>query len=214
MMSILKEIRDSQATQCTKNDLVEYGKTINKQFSEVDKRISANASTINSMESRMVSIEASLEISKHEAELMKQNAISRNLSVMGIPATANEDLKSIALKAKMSKDLRLNDVVKSNPTNDNPLVFVKNHVTPFFGKLMAEERKALKEKKIHSVWLARHGCHLRLEENGKDFIYRSVTELNGIISSRHQQSENHKKRSRSDDSGASPGTSQKPKRVN
>lgn len=196
MLSLLKEIRDSQSSLCTKNDLHEHGLNIAKKFNEVDRRVSANTSSMNGMSSRIDKIESALERNKHDAELMKQNAISRNLSVMGIPPMENEDLFSITmkisslvgrdlsradisacyrvksgnsssnifivklndfsvkhqlLKSKSNKNLRLNDIVCADSSAGNPQVFINNHVTPFFGKLLADGRSAVKEKKLHSV---------------------------------------------------------------
>lgn len=251
MMLLLKEIRDSQ---CTKDDLLKYGLTIKKQFNEVDKRITSNATTINSMESRINSIESTLALNQHDTELTKQNVLSRNLSIMGVPAAENEDLTSIALKifalvgchltngsifgcyrikkgnsftnifivkmndlgvkhqilkSKVNMELRLNDVITFNPRNDNPLIYVNNHLTPFFGKLLAEGRKAVKERKIHSVWLAKNGCHLRLEVNGKEQIYRNTNELERIIVSYQRKSN---KRSRPDDDRIPPENLRQPKK--
>lgn len=46
----------------------------------------------------MKSIEYHHESNRHEIELSKQNALSRNLSIVGVRAAVNEDLNSIALK--------------------------------------------------------------------------------------------------------------------
>lgn len=196
MMSLLKEIRYSQSTQCTKDDLHNYSQTINKKFTAMDQSVSSNSASINTMNSRIKSIESSLASNKYENEITKQNVLFRNLSIMGIPAAENENLKSIALsifslvgcqltdadifgcyrirkgnsfstifivklndvavkhqimKSKMSKEVRLNDVIP-NSSNGSQYIFINNHVTPFFGKLLAEGRKAVKEKKVHSVW--------------------------------------------------------------
>lgn len=98
MMILLKEIRNSQSTQCTKKDLIEYSQTINKQFVAMDQRVSSNTSTMKSIESRVEKIESAMESNKHESELAKQNVLSCNLSIIGIPAASNEDLKMIALR--------------------------------------------------------------------------------------------------------------------
>ncbi len=243
MMMLLKEIRNSQSSQCTKNDLMEYSQTINKQFVAMDKRVSSNTSTIKTMEDRIKTIETTLESNKHESELAKQSVLSRNLSIIGVPASENEDLKWIALsifsnigckltnkdifscyrikkgnvftdifivkindfavknqilKSKVNKEVRLKDVM-TIAFQGNPIIYVNNHVTPFFGKLLAEGRKAVKEKKIHSVWLTRQGCKLRFEENGVERIYCSTDELYGLISSCHQRPSNQRKRLRSDE---------------
>lgn len=257
MIKLLKEIRDSQSTQCTKKDLHDYSQTIATKINDLDVRVTSNSSSINSISSRMKTIESSLERSNHETELAKQNILSNNLSIMGIPMIENEDLPSIALrlfawvgcsltkddiygcyrikkgitftdifivkfkdftlkhrvmKAKSSKEVKLSDVMQSSTTNQNPCVFINNHVTPFFGKLLAEGRKAVKNKKILAVWLNKNGCHVRLDSNGAERIYRSVTELNELISSNHGPSTNPKKRSKPDDIGTSPSSNQRSKK--
>lgn len=97
-MSLLKEIRDSQSSQCTRNDLRKYSQTIKKQFNEIDVKVSTNSSAINSLEVRLSSIESSLLRNNYETELNKQNALSNNLNIMGIPSANDEDLTMIALK--------------------------------------------------------------------------------------------------------------------
>lgn len=194
--------------------------------------------------------------------MTKQNVLSRNLSIMCIPATDGEDLIAISLKifsllgcglsesnlfgcypikkgnlfsnifivkinefavkqqimkAKINKDLRLKDIIAIS-SNDNPSIYVNNHVTPFFGKLLAEGRKAIKESGIHSVWLNRNGCQVRLVADGAERIYRSVNELQDLIASHRDRLTNHSekkanKRSRPDDSEISPNSVHKSKKM-
>lgn len=253
MLSLLKEIRDSQSSLCTKDDLQEYGLSISKKFNDMDHRVSSNEASLQTVTSRISQIESSLARNNHDAELVKQNQIARNLSILGVPALPNEDLISIALKIfsliggeftnsdiaecyrvqnrgsqtnifivilnsvatkfqilklKSKKDLRLNDVISNNVTNDNPSIYVNNHTTPFFGKLLADGRKAVKNKQIHSVWLGKDGCRVRFEEKGKDQLYRNISELNALISHRNKSS----KRPRSDDNHVSPNNVRKQKK--
>lgn len=89
MMLLLKQIRDAQSS--TRTDLHKYSCTISKKFDEVDHRVATNTSSIKSVASRLTKIETSL-------ELNKQNAVSCNLSIIGIPWADCEDLVSIAIK--------------------------------------------------------------------------------------------------------------------
>lgn len=259
MLSLLKEIRDSQSSLCTKNDLLEHGHEITKKFNDIDRRVSANTSSFSGMSSRINKIESTLERNKHETELAKQSVISRNITIIGIPPMENEDLGALAikvsslvgcelsrsdmfgsyrvkmvnsstniiivklndfslkhriLKSKGSKEIRLNDVVGSGNSGDNPLVFVNNHVTPFFGKLLAEGRRAVKDRKIHSVWLNKDGCRLRFDEKGKEHVYRNIEELNALISARQKSSTRgaSNKRTRANDDHISPNSIHKAKK--
>lgn len=260
MMVLLKEIRNSQSALCTKTDLHDYSNSITKKFGEVDQRVSSNTSAINSFASRLSKIESSLASSKYETEINKQHAIARNLSIMGIPPTDNEDLVSIAmslfalvgcalaradifgsyrvknansssnivvvklndlsikhriLKSKFGKELKLKDVIQCNPRNNNQVIYINNHVTPFFGKLLSEGRKAVKEKIIHSVWLSKDGCRLRFVADGEERGYRSVGALHDLTNSvrnssdnRRSVNQNKRSRSRSGDVQVSPAQSQ------
>lgn len=78
------------------------------------------------------------------------------------------------------KKATLGDVIIGAPQSKSP-VFINNHTTPFFGKLLAEGRKAIKEGKINSCWLNTFGCQLKFSEDGKSYGYRSIEELNEII---------------------------------
>lgn len=259
MMVLLKEIRDSQ---CTRNDFQRYSQTIKKQFDDVHQEIETNTAAIGSMDSRIITIEKALERNKYEAELSKQNVISRNLSVMGVPPVINEDLISIALKlfslvgcelkrtdifgcyrikkgkaftnifivkindftvkhnilkAKVTKEIKLKDVINANAESSNQSVYINNHVIPFFGKLLAEGRRRIKDKNVHSVWLGKNGCQLRFDAAGPEHSYRSLEELNRLVDEHQnqqpqQQSNRKTKRMRSNDDDISPKNMQKNKK--
>lgn len=216
-------------------------------------KVATNTAAIDSMESRMNSIGKTLKRNAYDAEFTKQNVISRNLSIMGVPPTENEDLTSLAikifsligcelkrtdmfgcyrimkgkpftdifivkindfaikhkiLKANASKEIRLKDVTGTTAENCNQTIFINNHVTPFFGKLLAEGRKAVKDKKIHSVWLGRNGCQLRFEAEGPERTYRSLDELIRLIAPHHNYSARHQS-TKADDTDIPPKCMQK-----
>lgn len=261
VMSLIKEIREYQSTQCTKNDLQAYSLTIKEQFTAVDQRVSNNASAIDSMAARLCSIESQLRRNDYEAELNKQNALSLNLSIMGITATNNENITVVALKvfsligceltrtdvfscyrikksgaftnifivklndfavkqrilkAKVNKEVRLRDVIGNSSSDGNPLIFINNHVTPYFGRLLAEGRRAIKTNTIHSVWLSKNGCQFRVEANGIERSYQSIQEFNDMVSSLNNRPSMNQgkppKRSKPDDNDISPKNIQKSKK--
>lgn len=123
-------------------------------------------------------------------------------------------MKHQILKLKSKKELRLKDIVSGSNSNGNPLVFINNHVTPFFGRLLAEGRRAVKDNRSHS-----DGCRVPLEENVPERIYRSTKELNALISEHHMRSagkhdiaNSKHKRSRSEDDNVSPNSVRKSKK--
>lgn len=91
------------------------------------------------------------------------------------------DVKQKILKEKSKKAVTVGEVVACDSKAAATIIYINNHVTPFFGKLLAEGRKAIKNGDIHSCWLNSFGCQLKLEENGKQYGYRTVTELKKLI---------------------------------
>lgn len=84
------------------------------------------------------------------------------------------NVKHQILKSKSGRGLKVKDVIDGAFSDGNAPVYINNHVTPFFGRLLAEGLKAVRDNKLLSVWLAKDGCRIRLEENGNDRIFRSV----------------------------------------
>lgn len=126
-------------------------------------------------------------------------------------------VKQRILKAKVNKDVRLLDVLGNSSSDGNPLIFINNHVTPYFGRLLAEGRRAMKNNTIHSVWLNKNGCQFRVEANGIERSYQSIHEFNDIVSSLNNRPSMHQenkqsKRSKPDDSDISPNDMQRSKK--
>lgn len=151
MLSLLKGIRDSQSSLCTKIDLREYGQSIAKKFDDIDQRVSANTSSVNGMSSRICKVESTLERNKHEAELAKQNAISRNLTIMGVPPMENEDLGAMAIKifSLVGCELSRSDMfgsyrVKKGNSSTNIIIVKLNDFTVKHQILKAKGNKELR----------------------------------------------------------------------
>lgn len=102
-----------------------------------------------------------------------------NISII-VVKLADFETKQLILSTKQTKKLSLGDVM-SNPKEPKTPLYINNHTTPFFGKLLAEGRKAMKNGKIHSCWLNNFGCQLKFTENGKYFNYKSIADLINLI---------------------------------
>lgn len=91
------------------------------------------------------------------------------------------ELKRKILKEKSTKPLTLGDVISCEANIAKTVIYINNHVTPFFGKLLKEGRIAVKKSEIHSCWINSFGCQLKFDENGKHYSYKSVDELKKLI---------------------------------
>lgn len=100
---------------------------------------------------------------------------------------------------KTKNTLKVGDIITcSNKIADNA-IFINNHVTPYFGKLLHEGRKAIKNGDIHSCWLNSFGCQLKIETGSTQRNYRSIDELNKLISEAKVNKSNQSKRSAPDE---------------
>lgn len=66
----------------------------------------------------------------------------------------------------------------------NKPIFINNHVTTFYARLLAVGRQAVKANKLHSCWIGSTGCLVKIKEDAKPKTVYSMTEmarlLNGV----------------------------------
>lgn len=91
------------------------------------------------------------------------------------------DLKQKVLANKSNVKVTLGNIISCSSSQANTPIFINNHTTPFFGKLLSEGRKAAKDGKVHSCWLNSFGCQLKFSKEGKHFEYRNSAELQKLI---------------------------------
>lgn len=113
------------------------------------------------------------------------------------------EVKQNILKVKAQKPVKLGDVITCEANEAGSVIYINNHVTPFFGKLLKEGRIAVKKGEIHSCWINSFGCQLKLTENGKQHCYRSVDELSSLISKKPSASNKRALEDRSPSTNAS-----------
>lgn len=97
---------------------------------------------------------------------------------------ANYDDKIRLLNAKAKKMVKVSDVAVCDESIANNYVYINNHVTPFFGKLLKEGRTCVKNKQIFACWLTSTGCVVKIEEKGEAIGFSTVQELQKIIKDR------------------------------
>lgn len=101
---------------------------------------------------------------------------------------ANYEDKIALLNAKAKKMIKVSDVADCDPSIADNYVYVNNHVTPFFGKLLKEGQTAVKNKQLQSCWLSSSGCVVKLTEHSDPIGFNTVKELQNIINGRPSSS--------------------------
>lgn len=104
--------------------------------------------------------------------------------------------KLMALNSKAKKPVKLNDIAATTSSQVNSQIYINNHVTPFFGRLLAAGRQATKDEIIHSCWIGASGCLIKMKEDSKPLNIRSMDEIAAIRSS----AKPNNKRAKPDDS--------------
>lgn len=135
--------------------------------------------------------------------------INSNANNIIIVKLNDYELKQNVLKEKAKKPVKLGDIVACDANGAGTAVFINNHVTPFFGKLLKEGRLAVKEQKIHSCWLNAFGCQFKFQEDGKQHGFRSTDELKSLISNKTSANQIQHKRNKPDDHSPSGNSSKK-----
>lgn len=85
--------------------------------------------------------------------------------------------KLSALDSKSAKVVKVSDVLGPTQSNGENQIYLNNHVTPFFGRLLVAGRQAIKDEIIHSCWIGTMGCMVKMEENGKPFNVRTLDDF-------------------------------------
>lgn len=100
------------------------------------------------------------------------NAVYRSIGKSAVMSTIivkfndfNKKLSALEMKAK--KPVVLGDIADCpNSQRDKP-IFINNHVTPFFARLLAVGRQGVRDKKIHSCWIGSTGCLVKTKEDAQ-----------------------------------------------
>lgn len=88
--------------------------------------------------------------------------------------------KLLALNAKAKKPIKLSDIMGATANQVNAQIYLNNHVTPFFSRLLATGRQATKDGIIHSCFIGTNGCLIKLKEGSKSISIRSLKDFDGL----------------------------------
>lgn len=87
------------------------------------------------------------------------------------------------IHARATKMIKVSDIMGTCSSGGDDIIFINNHTTPYYGRLLAMGRKLVKDKRIHSCWLSASGCKLKLVNEGKEQLFNTEKDLNDLITS-------------------------------
>lgn len=119
-------------------------------------------------------------VSKNIEYAYRTKASKENPGII-IVRLKNYEHKMEILDAKAKKTVKVRDVATCEGPIGNQYIYVNNHVTPFFGKLLFDGRQAIKNGNAFSCWFTSAGCNIKFNEDGKSYIYKSTAEMNALI---------------------------------
>lgn len=115
--------------------------------------------------------------------------------------------KMSALEVKAKKPVTLGDITNCDDIQRNKPIFINNHVTPYFARLLAVGRQGVKSKSIHSCWIGSTGCLVKKTEDGKSINVQSMAEMARLTDDKNLTTSH--KRSKPDSTSPNQSTSKK-----
>lgn len=94
---------------------------------------------------------------------------------------ANYDIKANIIQNKTKNKIMACNVCPG--LSNDVQVFVNNHTTPYFGRILQCGRNAVRDKKIDSIRLATKGCLMKLSADGDEILVKSVSHFIDILKS-------------------------------
>lgn len=82
-----------------------------------------------------------------------------------------------ALEAKAKKPVTLGDIADCEENQRDKPIYINNHVTPYFARLLAVGRQGVKSKSIHSCWIGATGCLVKKSEDAKAINVQTMAEM-------------------------------------
>lgn len=99
--------------------------------------------------------------------------------------------KLAAINTKAKKPIKVSDIYTGQQSKSQ--VYLNNHVTPFFGRLLAAGRQATKDEVIHSCWIGSNGCLIKIQEDGKPINIKSTDDLDLLRTKVNTQQQKNKR---------------------
>lgn len=188
------------------------------QLQNIATEVTTQSSQLNAMQQRLDQLETTSTDRNYEYELEKQRHLKNNITIMGILAKDNKDLKKMVLNVfacvgvkvspssllsvyrrsgmvvaklcnyedktqiimnKMKRKLCAKDA-DGRFSSDVP-IFINNHTTPYFGRILQFGRNATRDKRIHSIRLTTKGCVMKQTTDGDEVVVKSVSHFISLL---------------------------------
>lgn len=178
-----------QKQQALKNNISIYGypKEDNENVIEVALKVFAAFGVTFSQNDFASVYRTSIKRPKFSAIIVKFKDFGKKLSI---------------LNSKSNKTVKLSDINGNNDSNMH--LYLNNHVTPFFGGLLAAGRQAIKDEIAHSCWIGATGCMVKLTENGQPINVRSLDDFDTLRAKAGKPAPSKNKKRGRPDSNTSP----------
>lgn len=93
---------------------------------------------------------------------------------------SNFTTKQNLLSVKSKSQLSACDIMTTMPL-DKSVIYINNHTTPYFGKILQEGRKMVKEKQIFSCWLNANGCQVKILSDSTPTTVQNIGQMHAML---------------------------------
>lgn len=94
---------------------------------------------------------------------------------------SNLHTKLAVMQQKQSAEVFLSHIYDNVTKEEDARIFINNHVTPYFGKMLQVARGAISAGKIQSCWINSNGLMVRFKTNELPKSFLTLDELNAYI---------------------------------
>lgn len=91
------------------------------------------------------------------------------------------DDKANIIKSRTNQKIMADMIGIQYADQSSTQVFINNHTTPYFGRILQFGRNATRDKRISSIRLSTRGCLVQLEPNGEEILVKSVSHFVDIM---------------------------------
>lgn len=132
------------------------------------------------------------------SKILSAYRINGNTNNIIVVKLSEYELKQQLLNLKAVNVTTIGNILDCETELANKKIYLNNHLTPFFGRILHHGRMAIKAGKLHSCWIYSFGCQIKFSTEGKTYGIRSITQLNDLLNEKHHEKNNKKRYAPSD----------------
>lgn len=128
----------------------------------------------------VMQIGAFFNVSVTAADVVSSYRVAHSKNNLLIAKLKSQALKIEIMTAAKETKLMASNIIECSGETDQQL-YINHHVTPYFGKLPAFGRAAVKDNKLNSCWISSNGLMAKINQDDSPHAFMSINALSAFI---------------------------------